>query len=65
MLRELKRRGKERHMPIGELASRLLARALAEREDVPPPDFQWVTGELEARVDLEDREAVQTVLDGR
>lgn len=52
-------------MPIGELASRLLARALAEREDVPPPDFQWVTGELEARVDLEDREAVQTVLDGR
>jgi len=52
-------------MPIGELASQLLARALAEQEDVSAVDFHWVTGELEARVDLEDREAVQAVLDGR
>lgn len=64
VLRELKRLGKERDMPIGEVASQLLARALAE-EQRQPIEFHWTAERLEARVDLEDREAVQAVLDGR
>jgi hypothetical protein len=64
VLRELKRLGRRRNMPIGELASQLLTRALAKEQE-PPIDFAWVTGKLDARVDLEDREAVQAILDGR
>ena len=51
--------------PIGRLASDLLAEALA-RHGTPnrsPQPFRWSSGDLEARVDLADKEALYAKLD--
>jgi hypothetical protein len=65
VLRALKRRREREDRSLGELASELLARALAEDEEdareLPP--LRWRTQAMHARVDLEDRDAVQAVLD--
>ena len=62
VLRELKRRKRESGRSIGELASQLLAHAL----DQPPPEpskLAWHSRPMRARVDLEDKEALQRLLD--
>lgn len=62
VLLELRRRGASERKSMGQLASELLAPALAER-DAPTPRFQWVSRDLgRPHVDLEDDDAVRAVL---
>jgi hypothetical protein len=64
VLKDLKRIQKQEGKTLGELASELLAWALAHRNKSPRPkqDFKWVSKHMDARIDLEDREAISTVL---
>jgi hypothetical protein len=64
VLRELRRLREAEGRPMGAIASELLARALEERGDHEIGDLRWVARPMEARVDLEDRDAVWAVLDG-
>ncbi len=66
VLRELKKRQRHEGKTLGELASELLARALADqRADEALPPLRWTSAPLGLKVDLEDKEAVWRVLDGR
>jgi len=63
VLRELKRRQRAEGRTLGQLASELLAAALArETVAMPARPFRWTT-QLGARVDLDAREAVRRALD--
>lgn len=42
--------------------SELIAKAI-ESEDETPPPFSWVTKDLRPRVDLEDKDALWSILD--
>ncbi len=65
VLRELRRRGHRDGKSMGRLASELLAQALAE-EPEPRAPFRWRSADLgRPFVDLEDKAAVQAVLDRR
>jgi hypothetical protein len=66
ILRELKRRKQATGKSIGELASELLAGALAQPEPEPTQGvgMRWRSAKMGARVDLEDKEAVRRALDG-
>jgi hypothetical protein len=64
VLRELERRKQREGKTLGRLVSELLASAL-DRPDQPAPQLEWIARPMGARVDLEDKEAVQRVLDGR
>lgn len=66
VLRELKRRQLQERKTLGQLASELLAKALAEeaRAEERAP-FTWTSKPLGLKVDLEDKEAVWAILDGR
>ena len=66
VLRELRRRSAREGKSVGQVASELLARVVAESErDVPAPEFVWISAPLgPALVDLEDKEAVRRILDG-
>lgn len=49
---------------MGQVASELLARVVADRATLPAPDFTWVSADLGTPlIDLEDSEAVRRVLD--
>lgn len=64
VLRELRRRGSREHKSMGQLASELLAQALAKKGDDGPRSFSWTSRNLgKPRVDLEDKEAVRALLD--
>jgi hypothetical protein len=64
VLRELRRRSARERKSMGEIASELLARAVAESPDLPAPDFVWASADLgQALVDLEDPDAVRRALD--
>ena len=64
VMRELRRRSQRDHKPIGEIASQLLARALHQEDEPAPPPFVWVSGDLgRPAVDLEDKEALNALLD--
>jgi plasmid stability protein len=64
ILRELRRRGAREGKSMGQVASELLARAVAERPDAPAPEFNWVSADLgRPLVDLEDPEAMGRALD--
>lgn len=63
VLEELRRRGEAENKSMGQLASELLARVLAEPASVPDEPLRWTAKEMAPRVDLEDRDAVQAVLD--
>ena len=64
VLRELRRRSAREGKTMGQIASELLARAVAGPADLPAPEFHWSSAPLgPARVDLEDKEAVRRVLD--
>lgn len=65
VMRELRRRSEREHKSIGELASQLLARGL--RQEAEPRStrvFSWVSHDLgKPVVDLEDKEALNSLLD--
>lgn len=65
VLRELKRLQKREGKPLGQLISEIVAASLA-REDADKPDrrpFRWTSRPMQARIDLEDKEAVQAALE--
>jgi plasmid stability protein len=63
ILRELRRRGAREGKSMGQVASELLARAVATSSDLPAPDFEWTTADLgRPLVDLEDAETVRRAL---
>ena len=65
ILRELRRLGAREGKSMGQVASELLARAVAGAADLPAPEFAWASAALgEPKVDLEDPEAVRRALDG-
>lgn len=64
VLQHLKERQRRENKSLGEVASELLVRALEEtEEETKPAALAWATQPLRARVDLEDREALQRMLD--
>jgi hypothetical protein len=64
VLAELRRRGRREGKSMGQVASELLAKGLAEGADRPTQALQWKSGRLgEPLVDLEDKEVVRAVLD--
>jgi plasmid stability protein len=65
VLRELRRRGAQEGKSVGQVASELLALALATAGDTPAPEFTWTSAPLgPPLIDPEDKEAVRRVLDG-
>lgn len=64
VLSELRRRGATERKSMGQVASELLARALAETEPAPAAEpFAWISRDLgRAKLDLEDAEAVRRAL---
>lgn len=64
VLRELKARQRRERKPLGQLASELLAQALADEDARAPAEpLRWYSQPMHARVDLEDKEAVAAALD--
>ncbi len=65
VLQALRRRGEREGKSMGQLASELLARQLAERrEATADKPLEWNSADLgEPRVNLEDKEAVWALLD--
>ncbi len=67
VLEDLKRIQAEGEWSLGQLASELLAEAIALRKAKPssaPPPFSWHSRNMGARVDLEDKEAIYVALEG-
>ncbi len=65
VLRELRRRSVREGKSMGQVASDLLAQAMATAADASAPEFTWTSAPLgPALVDLDDKEAVRRVLDG-
>lgn len=65
VLRELKQRQRRENKSLGQLASELLARVLADDHDADLAPLEWTSKPLGLKVDLEDTEAVWRILDGR
>lgn len=64
ILRELRRRGKRERKSMGQLASELLAAALAESEGRAATGLSWTSADLGSpRVDLEDKEELRRILE--
>jgi len=65
VLEELKRVQREEGVSLGNLASRLLADALALRNKKPakPTKVVWNSSRMEALVDLADKDALYRVMD--
>lgn len=65
ILRELKRLRDREGKSLGQIASELLADALARRRQAREParPFAWTSQPMEARIDLEDRAAIWAALD--
>ncbi len=61
ILAELRRRGERERKSMGQVASEVLATALAEsRQRVEAPSFTWMSSDLGApRVDLDDKEGLR------
>jgi len=66
VLRELKKRQARDRKTLGQLISELLAKAIeSENATTEARPFSWVTKDLQPRVDIEDKDALWSVLDGR
>lgn len=66
VLRELKKRQKRERKTLGQLISELVAKAVeSENHAAASPPFSWVTKDLQPRIDLEDKDALWSILDGR
>jgi hypothetical protein len=64
VLAQLREHQRRTGKTLGQVASELLARALAEVAAPPPGEpLRWVSQPMGARVDLEDREALTALLD--
>jgi plasmid stability protein len=64
VLRELRRRGAREGKSIGQVASELLARAVASEPDTAASEFVWTSAPLgPALLNLEDQGAVRRILD--
>ena len=64
VLRELKLRQRREHKTLGQLASELLASALAVDGDPSlPGPLNWTTAKMVARVDISDKDALNAALD--
>jgi hypothetical protein len=64
VLRSLKERQRREGKTLGEVASSLLAQALRDTER-ERRTLEWTSRPMDARVDLEDKEAVRRALEGR
>ncbi len=65
VLRELRERAKREKKSMGQLATELLGRALTT-EDAQPPPFEWISHDLGLPlIDLEDKDALWSILDER
>lgn len=63
VMRDLRGRAKRENKSMGQVASELLARALAV-EPVASPPFEWKTYDMgEPLVDLEDKDALYRIFD--
>ncbi len=64
-LKRLQRLQQGRKTPLGRLVSELLTEALARRKGEIREDagFDWISSSMDARVDLEDKDAVYAELD--
>jgi len=61
--RDLKRRAERERKTMGQVASELLAVALAEAP-TKPPKLEWISRDLgEPLIDLEDKDALWAILD--
>lgn len=65
VLRELKERKRREGKTLGRLVSELLARALRAEAAETSRGLEWTSRPMEARVDLEDKEALRRALEGR
>jgi len=66
VLGKLKAIQRREHKTLGQVASELLARAIgSEAADEELPPLQWPSKGVGLKVDLEDKEALWRVLDGR
>ncbi|HWB71030.1 MAG TPA: hypothetical protein VG452_02350 [Egibacteraceae bacterium] len=64
VLRELKRLQRREGKSLGQLVSELLVRALAEDRTADSTEpFRWLSQPMRAQVDLDDKDALQSVLD--
>lgn len=64
VLKDLRELQKREGGTLGELASRLLAEALARRPKRPPsPAFEWAAKAMGALIDLADKDVVYSILD--
>lgn len=66
VLRELRLRASNEGKSMGQVASEVLADALREGGPKPTLAFEWRSGDLgRPLADLEDKEAIWAILDGR
>jgi hypothetical protein len=66
VLRQLRKRQKGSGKSLGQVASELLAQALAEKHGpAPPAELRWTSRPMGALVDVSDEEALYRALDGR
>lgn len=62
VLRQLRSRQRREGKTLGQLTSELLARALHDTDVASAPRLQWTTADLRPLVDLDDKDAVASVL---
>lgn len=67
LLEKLKAIGKAERRSLGQVASQLLAEALAKRKGSAKsaPKFRWKSRSMRAVVDLSDKDAVFAILERR
>lgn len=66
VLAELKKRRRQEGKSLGQLASELLAQALArDEDDDESPALAWTSRPLGLKVDLEDKDALWKILEER
>ncbi|HEX6404061.1 MAG TPA: hypothetical protein VF003_13020 [Pseudonocardiaceae bacterium] len=64
VLAQLKQRVRRENKTLGQVASQLLAKALADTEDhTEPGSLVWTAQPMGARVDLDDRDALHRIMD--
>lgn len=66
VLRALKERARKEGKSLGQVISEIAAVALRDKQGAhKPASVKWKSRALEAKVDLEDKEAVREALDRR
>jgi hypothetical protein len=65
VLADLKRRSKTEGKSMSQLASELLASAMANPAPATAESFEWNARPMGALIDIDDKEALYRILDGR